>query len=214
MEAIRTLYRFIVMVATVAIVVMGWRLYGPSASQCKELAARGVELAQTWLSGAPTSNDAAKETPRLRPMEPTRTATGSRQSAPPLLAGATVPPTGGPAALPASAPDLADISPSRLESTNGAAINPSSATATSSATERGDRLTQLFAQLSELGVQAQQLSPWGKSGQLYRFSCRANLKQGADFTRHFESVATSPSEAVEEVLAQVSAWRNTPLAAR
>ena len=147
-------------------------------------------------------------------MEHTRAAAESPHSAPPLLAGTTGQSTNGSAALPASTPVLDAFSHSRIESTNGPVANPPGVAAASKAAESVDRLTQLFAQLSELDVQAPQLSPWGKSGQLFRFSCRASLKQQADFTRHFESVAATPSEAVEEVLAQVSTWRNTTLAAR
>jgi hypothetical protein len=226
METIRTLYRFFVMVVTVSIVVMGWRLYGPPASECKKFAANGVEIAQSWLSGTPRpSHPDRSAPPRLQPMNsPLAKASQASQSAPPLFASEPV--------LPPSRPEVVSTSPLGmprplpLEAPRNGASTVDHPPATTSAAvaedfdsvrpavENRDRLSQLFAQLAELDVEEPQLSPWGKSGRLFRFCCRASLKQSPDFSRHFESISEDPHEALEQVLAQVSAWRAAPLAAR
>jgi hypothetical protein len=72
-----------------------------------------------------------------------------------------------------------------------------------------DDLAPFNARLESLGVSDPQLAPWGLSGQLYRFSCRASLPNAPAFTRHFEAVATQPQGAVADVVAKVEAWRNS-----
>jgi hypothetical protein len=71
-----------------------------------------------------------------------------------------------------------------------------------------DRLPPLFSRLEALGVTDPQLAPWGLSGQMYRFCCRASWAGTPAFTRHFEAVAAEPLSAVEQVVAKVEAWRN------
>jgi hypothetical protein len=70
-----------------------------------------------------------------------------------------------------------------------------------------DRMSVLQGRLKQLGVVDSKLAQWGSGGQLYRFSCRANLANAANLERHFESVAAEPVTAVEEVLAKVESWR-------
>lgn len=71
-----------------------------------------------------------------------------------------------------------------------------------------DRLAELLGQLEQLGGRDTKLTPWGTAGQVYRFCCRASWTESPQITRHFESVATDPLAAVEDVVAQVKSWRS------
>jgi hypothetical protein len=214
METIRSLYRFTVMAATLAIGVMAWRLYGPPASECRRIAARGIEIARSWWSDAPIpASGRANASPRLLPMEPRPAIAGAPLTAPPLVAESpNLPPR-----RPEAVSGLTSGAVSPVADANAAvapAVELAAGSTSADSAKHGDRLTELFAQLAELDVQEPQLSAWGKGGRFYRFCCRASLQQSPDFTRHFESIADDPHTAVEEVLAEVSAWRSTPLAAR
>jgi hypothetical protein len=64
-----------------------------------------------------------------------------------------------------------------------------------------------MSRLEKLGVAEPKLAAWGTSGDLYRFCCEAKWGNSAAYTRHFESVAAEPVTAVEQVVAEVEAWR-------
>jgi hypothetical protein len=68
-------------------------------------------------------------------------------------------------------------------------------------------LTMLLTRLKELGGIEPALEPWGASGNLYRFCCRAALADNPQITRHFEAVAAEQRVAVENVVAKVQSWR-------
>jgi hypothetical protein len=178
MAAITTLFRAVVMLATLAIVFKGWQLYGPSSEQLRSFAARAVELADEWL------------------------ATGRQ----PVPADATPPAVAAPPAwnADASSATVAMVEPPRLE--------PAPVAQSAPAEQPGDddqrRLQALLAWLERLGARDTELQPWGASGQLYRFTCRASWADTPKYTRHFESVAAEPLLAVEQVASKVDAWRS------
>jgi hypothetical protein len=68
-------------------------------------------------------------------------------------------------------------------------------------------MPELMSRLQKMGAADTNLSPWGSEGHLYRFSCRAPLVNAPAMTQHFESVATEPAAAVEQVIAKVEAWQ-------
>jgi hypothetical protein len=68
-------------------------------------------------------------------------------------------------------------------------------------------LTMLLTRLAELGGTDPALEPWGNSGNLYRFRCRATLTDSPQVTRHFEAVAAEQLVAVENVVAKIQSWR-------
>jgi hypothetical protein len=72
----------------------------------------------------------------------------------------------------------------------------------------GRSLTMLLTRLKELGGIEPALEPWGKSGNLYRFCCRAKLADNSHITRHFEAVATERLAAVENVVAKLESWHS------
>jgi hypothetical protein len=186
MQSFKTMYRFMVMAATLAIIAMLWRLYGPPAEQAKSIAWRAVE----WAHGA------------LRPAGELPIA----NQGPATLAAEPF----GAAPLPVAAP----LVPAPLVSAplvalpvENAAADPISGQSIPVTSAAADPLQALLAQLEQLGVVEQQLVPWGAERQLVRFTCRATWGESPSFTQHFESVAAEPLTAVQEVLAEVSAWR-------
>lgn len=68
-------------------------------------------------------------------------------------------------------------------------------------------LRPLLAQLIDFGVGEYELRRWGSSGNLYRFRCAAPLAGDLQHSQQFEAIAASPTETVQQVLADVAAWR-------
>jgi hypothetical protein len=211
----QTLFRGVLMLATLAVVWKGWQLYGPSAKDLRSLASRAVEMAEKALDGQSNSDGST-----LNPDDP-------RLTAPPFATPSLAPAdtthrasTSGPAALESNSPPLLPAE-SEVISTAALAIEPASAetgistmettSAPSGAVPGGrgqlDRLEAMLAGLEALGVSDHQLESWGTGRQLYRFSCRAAWGESTSFSRHFESVAPEPLAAVAAVAEQVSAWR-------
>jgi hypothetical protein len=93
-----------------------------------------------------------------------------------------------------AAPSAQPVASSSQNSPNLAVTNTSS-------------LTMLLTRLAELGGIDPALEPWGTSGNLYRFRCRAALADSPQITRHFEAVAAEQLVAVENVVAEVQSWR-------
>ncbi len=62
MQAIKTLYRAVVMLATLAIVGMGWSLYGPSNEQLQPLLQQAAAMADRWLG---SGEDASEGSPSV-----------------------------------------------------------------------------------------------------------------------------------------------------
>ena len=59
-----------------------------------------------------------------------------------------------------------------------------------------------------LGASQCRLEPWGKEGQLYRFSCFAVPASGNHgFQKHFQQIATTPEEAMKKVYLQLQQWQ-------
>jgi hypothetical protein len=206
-----TIYRVVVMLAVGAVVVKGWKMYGPTTEQVKAALVNVTEIAEsTWKGGSAPSDK-----------------TGSS----PADKGSVAPPYGNTAQQPASAdparPPAATLTqstanvptsvlPNSSMPASPALITPPQAeqaanapapSTTSSPTKTEDRVPVLLSQLKKLGAAETKLAPWGDSGHLYRFSCRAALADSPSLTRHFESVAEEPAAAVEQVVAKVEAWR-------
>src|SRR6185369_4765830 len=70
-----------------------------------------------------------------------------------------------------------------------------------------DRVKTLMSRLQQLGGSDPKVAAWGSGGHLYRCCCQAPLANSPAVTQHFESVATEPALAVEQVVAKVEAWR-------
>jgi hypothetical protein len=170
MQSLKTLYRLAVMSITVAIFVMAWRLYGPTAKQTKAFALTAMEWAETQLRGTGPDAQSSATPPRAAPSATVLTA------APPQL-------------LPARANEPVEMSPSA----DGA--------------RDVDRLSASLARLEEAGARNAKVTPWGHGGRLYRCTCQAAWGGSPQFGRHFESVADQPEKAVDDVLAQIEAWR-------
>ena len=199
MPSFTTLYRAIVMIAAGVIVVKGWQLYGPTTEQVKSFGVRAIEMAQiAWDKLQPTDSkpaDAAAD-PRLATEPPATVVPASAVEPAPLFSA-----SGG------TVEGVVAASDSEIEATE----SPAAATESMNSLPAGveNRLPALYARLEELGVSEPQLGPWGSSGHMYRFCCRAAVGETPGFSRHFESVAEEPLAAVEQVVAKVETWRAT-----
>ena len=202
MPSFTTIYRAVVMFAVGAIVVTAWQHFGPSAEQVKTAAVAGIDMAETaWKNWHSPNKEERSNSP------PAGSAPQFTQATP---AGAAPNPT---------PPPLATLDPAAAESVSTNAISSSTIPANreslgppaektgQSPAVSDQRMSGLLSRLEQLGVAEPKLAPWGSDGHLYRFCCRAALADSPAYSRHFESVAEEPSQAVERVVAQVEAWR-------
>ena len=201
MPSFTTIFRATVMLAVGAIVFKGWQSYGPSAEQVKSVAVSAVDMAQTaWKSYQSPTKDA-------------HPAAESRAGAPAFAQGtqhpaadvAIVPPALSTQSLTPSPPvEVAPIgsAPPATQSP----ITPLGPTSPAASTN-DERVHALLSRLEQLGGADPKLAPWGSSGHLFRCSCQAPLANSSAVTQHFESVASEPALAVEQVVAKVEAWR-------
>lgn len=189
MQSFKAIYRVGVMGATLAIVVMGWRLYGPPSAQVKSLVLRAVERLERTL----------------RPEADKRAARPLGQETAPLAASAP-PPLFEKAPVLGSDGRQSNLQPANLKAES---MPPATGAQVVAPTIGEERLKSQLARLMARDVQDPQLVAWGAGGQLFRCYCRATWGQSPQFSRHFESVAAEPEAAVEQVLAQVDAWRTS-----
>lgn len=199
------------------LVVKGWQLYGPPTEQVKSTAMNAWHMAQKAWNNWQAPNQDATPNADAKSVAPVFGQAQSQQAAP---NGATLAPMAlSPAAPATSTPADFNKSPTGLsadqalsaplltgDGTAAAPAKPLSQSVPSVADRKAD-LPAMFARLEKLGVTQRQLTPWGSSGQLYRFCCNAPLGDSPAMTRHFESVAADGNAAVEQVLTQVEAWR-------
>jgi hypothetical protein len=208
MQTLKSIYRIVVMGTTLAIIVMGWRLYGPTAAQSKTMALQGIEWVQSALRPNDASNgDAAvSSTANLQPVAPANTpAAASQTSVPPLLFSAE------PNVFPRQTENSLAVAASSDE------INPAGHVASTDAPLGGEgdmQIKTMLSRLVELNVNEPTVVPWGANGEFYRCSCRATWANSPQLGRHFESVAAEPAKAIEQVVAQVSRWRQGDPATR
>jgi hypothetical protein len=195
MPTMTTVYRAMVMIATGAIVVMGWQHYGPSTEQVKAYAIAAMDKARAALTeSSPATNP---PTPLADP----------RTLAPPLVAG--------------QSPVVADSSPGSPEPPKlvplinagedtlyGVGETTLAAPSPLAAELEANGVAPLLARLQEMGGADAQVGPWGASGQFYRCCCQAKLAESSPMARHFEAVANEPIAAVQQVVAKVEAWRS------
>jgi len=202
------------MLATGILVVRGWQLCGPSAEQMKSFTGRTIEWAHEAWNGpmhpaAGRGGSLAADPLEVAP--PFGTITQPPISTP--ATGAASANTGidqgldTPAAPPVFAPSTPDGPTAGMRIPGTTASEPGIVASDAMADADSDRLPALLFRLEELGGVEPQLVPWGSSGRLYRFCCRAVLADSPSFSRHFESVASEPLVAVEQVVAKVEAWR-------
>ena len=218
MSSFQTFFRTVVMLAVLGIVAKAWYLYGPSVTEMKTIGARmSVVVQEAWNdywqkpSGNALANDPrvspnagapAPFVPSGVPMQPIPH--GSLPVAP--QDGSTVQLAGGvpgeivpvaPATASTAWPQSETPEPMRLPATPaGPPLQP-----------EDTRLTALLEHLTQLGVRDQELSAWGSGGALMRFSCNVSWANSPAYSRHFEAVAATPSAAVEQVAAEIEAWR-------
>jgi hypothetical protein len=210
MPSFQTIYRATVMIAVGVIVAKGWRLYGPSAEQVKSAIASAADKAETaWKNWQKPA-----ETPR---------AAADTQGTAPAFANATQQPAVAPVAPLVSAPPSAPFLPQapQVPSTNmqmgapPASLVPTGQPPVTSAVKQvsqestvsEDRVPALLSRLERLGAADPKVAPWGSSGHLFRCDCRAAMADSPALSEHFESVASEPALAVEQVVAKVEAWR-------
>lgn len=221
MTSFQTFFRAVVMLATLGIVAKAWHLYGPSVDELGTIAQRAVQVADDlWAEYEQRGTAATSDVhdPRL----------GA-----PGIASAPRPPAAVPqqpvliAAAETRGPDFAQqavaVSPIAPSSTPAALSSPPSSISPPQAIvepapvgpvpRQDDRLQAAAARLAQLGARDQELQPWGNDGRWYRFSCSATWVDAPNYSRHFEAVSADPAQAVEQVEAEIEAWRRTQLPA-
>lgn len=203
MPSFQTILRATVMAAVVAVVVKGWQLYGPTNEQVKSAVAQATDVGRAILDRWKQEPKAAIEDPRLAMP---RAQLAAPTANPPSTAQATAPQL-----LPATQPEAPKLLP---ESGVASSVGPSQSTTTAanqttplSDSAAKDRMPDLMSRLAQLGAADTNMAPWGDGGQMYRFSCRAPLTNAPIMMQHFESVAAEPTQAVEQVVAKLEAWR-------
>ena len=199
MPSFTTVFRAAVMIVVGAIVFKGLQMYGPPAEKVKSMAVRAADLAQSAWKNFQTPDKADKtaaETqgavPPLAALQPP--AADTPIAAPPLSAQTLTP-----------GPPMGEI-PSASAPPIPPPITPVAQSA-APADHSDDRVKTLLLRLEQLGGADPKLSPWGSGGHLYRCCCQAPLANSPAVTKHFESVAAEPAQAVEEVVAKVEAWQ-------
>jgi hypothetical protein len=205
MPSFTTLFRAIVMIAVGAAVFKGWQLYGPSTEQVKTFAARAAEMAQSAWNNYHAKDKNAD--PELVTKQRSAAPAFAQTIQPPAAdLAVTAPPLA--AQRPASSPPVVVPSTSSAPAAQAPPITPlAEAAPPAAATTGDDRVQALLSRLEQLGGSDPKVGPWGSSGHLFRCCCQAPLGNSPTVTQHFESVAAEPALAVEQVVAQVEAWR-------
>jgi hypothetical protein len=198
------------MVAAGVIVIEGWHYCGPTVEQINAIAHRVAEIGQeTWdrIQSPRGAGRLVEASPNARIGSTSQVQATAHANPPPddwesdLAPAASTP--GNLSREPAVvAPLMFSQSVPSAESSTSTALQPSIFLA-----EDANPLTMLLRRLEELGGIEPALEPWGESGNLYRFCCRATLADNPQITRHFEAVAAEQLIAVESVVAKVQLWR-------
>ena len=219
MTSFQTFFRTVVMLAVLGFLAKAWYLYGPSVDMMKSIGTRvGEEASQAWTeywqkpAASPLADDPrlphvggapAPFVPQGAPIEPMPL--GPHHAAEPTGVG-TVQLAGG---MPAEIVPLSPSAPSTAwppSSTPEPTRLPPDGVL--SAPQQDARLPAMLEHLQQLGVRDQELAPWGSRGELMRFSCSVPWANSPSYSRHFEAVAATPLSAVEQVAAEIEAWRN------
>lgn len=117
---------------------------------------------------------------------------------------ANSPPSAGSSPIsPGVAPDHAGQPIGRLRL---ASASPSSKPAERPAAAN-DWFRTVQQRLKQLGATYYLLETWGRGGELYRFHCKMAIGGNPDYTRHFEATDRDAAKAMQDVLAQIEAWR-------
>jgi hypothetical protein len=214
MASLQTLFRTVVMLATLGIVAKAWYLYGPTIDEMQTIGSRLSEVAQqAWAEywqASPTDSSLAND-PRLPPGDaapapfvPSNSVIEPMPHVPPAV------PSGGQGTVQLAGGVPAEIVPVAPSSPwpRGAAPEPVRLPVdTASAPIHTAPFQPLLDRLTQSGVRDHQLEPWGSRGELVRFSCSVPWANSPAYSRHFEAVAASPQEAIERVAAEIEAWR-------
>ena len=196
MSSFRTVFRTVVMLATLGLVGKAWYHYGPTLGELQAIGGRVVQVAnEAWTN--------YWQSPEAR--LPLAADDQTTLSAPPAL---FVPPTGPvePTRLPPATNSTAQIIGNRAAESAPPAGILSAAALPATGSASADPLQTLRDRLTRLGAEDQQLAPWGSRGEWVRFQCSVPWGGSARYTRHFEAVAETPLAAVEQVVAEIEVW--------
>jgi hypothetical protein len=207
MPSFTTIYRTVVMAAAGIIIIKAWQVWGPTGDQMWSIAHRAAEIAQEAGKLSNHRTDAAQHLGSATPDTPLL-----QEPAGGAMNAANTPRPGtwpADAAINVTQDNFANVA-SQSTSHPAFPVRPEASVPSNTPTlpaVDGDRLSMLMSRLEKLGVIDPHLAKWGMSGKLYRFRCQATLVDNPRHTRHFESVASEPVVAVEDVVAKVAAWR-------
>jgi len=209
MTTLQTLFRAVVMLATLGIVAKAWHLYGPSVEEMQTIGQRVAEVADELMNEyrqGGTAPLADPNDPRIQPVPPIAAAAPQPPvSSPQPILLATAESRGQEFAQPAVAaePAAPPEPPTRLIPVT--LEQPPSEPPTGV----DARVESAAARLAQLGVRDYRVEPWGGEGRWYRCSCDAPWTHAPHYSRHFEAVAAEAASAVEQVAAEVDAWHRS-----
>jgi len=218
MASLQTFFRMVVMLAVLGMLAKAWYHFGLSIEEVKSIGSSVVEVAERewnnyWQRPAadvladdprlpPTASVPAPFQPMGGPMQPiSRDAQPTATPAPGMVELA-----GG---VPAEMVPLAPADPS-TPWTPGASPAPTRLPPDPNAPSpqpQDTRIPALLGHLTQLGARDQELTPWGRGGDLARFSCSVPWANSPAYSRHFEAVAATPLAAVQQVAEEIEAWR-------
>ena len=196
-----------------------WYLYGPTVGEMQTIGARVAEVAeeawteywqiagQQFVAGERSASADGRRPPAPfvppgAPMQPIPVAPG------PATNRSTTGPVQLAGGVPAEIVPVAPLSPSSPWPPSPAEQHGCRArTGARRAPTQDPRLSAMLERLTQLGVRDQELAPWGSGGELVRFSCSVPWANSPGYSRHFEAVAATPVAAVEQVAAEIDAWR-------
>jgi hypothetical protein len=180
MSSYQAITRTVIMLGTIAVGIMAWRVYGPPAEKLAPVINRSVEVVNEWLGRMPSE-------PAIEPL-PAPTLRVAEESPPAISL-----PIGPPLRVDA------DIEPAG----HSEPIPPSPLHTRLAADSVNVQIEDLLAQLKRLGAMDTSLQPWGSAGKSYRFQCRLVSAENPTIERHFDAIEADPRAAVEQVLESV-----------
>lgn len=181
MSSYQAITRTVIMLGTIAVGIMAWRVYGPPAEKLAPVINRSVVVVNEWLGRAqPEATVEPLPTPRLRAAEESPSTISLQISSPPLRVDADV------------------------EQASHSEPLPSRPLESQLAADAGNaQIEDLLAQLKRLGAKETSLQPWGNAGKAFRFQCRLASAENPTIERHFDAIEGDPRAAVEKVLESV-----------
>lgn len=187
MESFKVVYRAAVMIGTLIVGALAYRVYGPQLEKLAPVLSRAKQVIADSISPSEAKGEEDSPLPAapMDPLTPSQPAGFIADEEP----------------QPIHAPPLVDPAVKTVGGESAVPLGPQSPGSNRSP------VAMVVDELKSRGIQRYSFTPWGNNGEYYRFHCAAPLAGGSGFTRHFEAVSADPAEAAQEVLRQINEWQ-------